>query len=409
MGEGVVAVVRGVFSSLFLVFLLLFSGSSLVKKAWAILDPVDFLALQAVGKSLEDMPGSAFFAGWDFTGDPCGFPGVFCAGDRVVALALGDPRAGSPGLSGRLDPALGRLSALAELSLVPGRVVGSIPDSLSLCSDLRFLALSKNFLSGPIPDSLGSLRRLRTLDLSYNQLSGSIPPSLPSIPAMANLVLCHNRLSGSIPAFPDSAPLLRMDLKHNDLSGPVPALPSALRYLSLSSNRLAGRVDGVLPRLTRLSYLDLSMNQLEGPIPGCVFSFPLQSLQLQRNFFSGPVAPSAAPSEVAIPVVDLSYNRFWGPVPPQLAAVGRLYLNNNRFTGEVPGRLVQGLMGGMQLLYLQHNYLTGVEISPAAAIPVGASLCLQYNCMVPPVDAPCPLKAGTQKTRPTDQCPEWQG
>ncbi|KAG1327762.1 LRR receptor-like serine/threonine-protein kinase ERL1 [Cocos nucifera] len=354
------------------------------------------------------MPGSAFFAGWDFTSDPCGFPGVFCAGDRVVALALGDPRAGSPGLSGRLDPGLGRLSALAELSLVPGRVIGSIPDSLSLCSDLRFLALSKNFLSGHIPDSLSSLRRLRTLDLSYNQLSGSIPASLPSIPTLANLVLCHNRLSGSIPAFPDGAPLLRLDLKHNDVSGPVPALPPSLQYLSLSSNRLAGRVDGVLPGLTRLNYLDLSMNQLEGPIPGSVFSFPLTSLQLQRNVFSGPVAPAAV-ADVAIPVVDLSYNRLWGPVPPQLAAVGRLYLNNNRFTGEVPGRLVQGLMGGMQLLYLQHNYLTGVEISPTAAIPVGASLCLQYNCMVPPVDAPCPVKAGTQKTRPTDQCPEWQG
>ncbi|OAY73164.1 hypothetical protein ACMD2_26974 [Ananas comosus] len=61
-----------------------------------------------------------------------------------------------------------------------------------------------------------------------------------------------------------------------------------------------------------------------------------------------------------------------------LAAAGRLYLNNNRFTGEVPARLVQGLMGGggLQVLYLQHNFLTGVEIAPAAAAALRPGLAL---------------------------------
>ncbi|VAH19029.1 unnamed protein product [Triticum turgidum subsp. durum] len=306
--------------------------------AEGILDPVDFLALQAVRRSLDDMPGSAFFDAWDFTADPCGFPGVYCDGNRVSALALGDPRAGSPGLTGRLDPALGRMSALTELSLI----------------------------------------------------------------------LCHNQLTGGIPSFPDSSPLLRMDLKHNALSGGVPGLPGSLQYLSLAANRLTGNVDFVLPRLTRLNYLDLSMNQLQGPIPASVFTLPLSVLQLQRNFFSGLLQPT---SDVTIPVVDLSYNRFWGPLSPLLAGIGQLYLNNNRFTGDVPSRLVQELVGtgGLQLLYLQHNFLTGIEISPSSSLPSGVSLCLMYNCMVPPVYAPCPIKAGTQNTRPADQCPEWRG
>ncbi|CAD5177652.1 unnamed protein product [Musa acuminata subsp. malaccensis] len=395
------------FLALFLLplgFALLASSRGVV----GILDPVDFLALQAIRKGLEDMPGSDFFSDWDFTADPCAFPGVFCAGDRVMALALGDPRAGYPGLQGSLDPALGRLSALAELSLVPGRVTGPVPDELAGCPDLRFLALSKNLLSGPIPAGLGALPRLRTLDLSYNQLSGPLPPSLTAAPTLSNLILCHNELSGTLPPFPDAASLLRLDLKHNQLSGPVPSLPPSLQYLALSHNTLTGPVDTVLPRLTRLIFLDLSSNLLEGPIPGSVFEFPLAALQLQRNAFSGKVEPPQ--EDVVIPVVDLSYNRLWGAVPPQLAAVGRLYLNNNRFSGEVPSRLVQGLSNGMQLLYLQHNFLTGIEIGPAAAaIPVGASLCLQYNCMVPPFDTPCPLKAGTQKMRPVYQCPDWRG
>ncbi|KAG6519376.1 LRR receptor-like serine/threonine-protein kinase ERECTA [Zingiber officinale] len=374
--------------------------------AAATLDPADFLELQAVRKQLEDMPGSHFFSAWDFTADPCEFPGVFCASGRVVALALGEPRAGSPGLRGRLDPALGRLSALSELSLVPGRVAGPVPDGLARCRDLRFLALSKNLLSGRIPAGLASLPRLRTLDLSYNRLSGPLPPALADAPVLSNIVLCHNQLSGHLPRFRDSAPLLRLDLKRNNLSGSLPPLPPSLHYLALGSNSLTGRVDAVLPRLNRLNFLDLSSNLFSGPIPASVFGFPLETLQLQRNAFAGPLTPRG---DVAVAVVDLSYNRFSGSVPPQLASAGRLYLNNNRLTGVVPARLIHGLSGRLQLLYLQHNFLTGIEISPAvAAIPLGAALCLQYNCMVPPFQTPCPLKAGAQGMRPADQCPQWR-
>ncbi|PKU80556.1 LRR receptor-like serine/threonine-protein kinase ERL1 [Dendrobium catenatum] len=388
------------------VFLILSLFVLVRSPAAAVLDPVDFVALQSIRKSLSDLPGSDFFSQWDFTGDPCSFPGVFCAGDQVVALALGDPRAGTPGLTGRLDPAIGRLSALSELSLVPGRVIGQIPDSISLCSSLRFLALSGNFLSGPIPPSFASLRHLRTIDFSFNILSGEIPPSISSLPALSNLVLCHNHLYGKIPSFPSSSPLLRLDVKHNNLSGELPALPLSIRYLAVSSNGLSGRIDGVIPQLTDLAYLDLSMNIFTGPIPATIFNLPLSSLRLQRNKFAGAVVP---PTDVKIPEVDLSYNRLSGAVSPLLAAVGRLYLNNNRFTGELPARFAERLeAAGMEVLYLQHNFLSGMQMSPAAEIPMTTSLCLQYNCMVPPVDAPCPLKAGRQKTRPVNQCPEWR-
>lgn len=385
----------------------LFSLSPAPPVVMAILSPVDFVALQNIRKSLEDMPGSTFFQGWDFTGEPCEFPGVYCEGDRVVALNLGDPRAGSPGLTGRLDPALGKLTALAELSLVPGRVIGVLPTSLSLCRSLRFLALSKNFIHGEIPAGLSALRELQTLDLSYNLLTGAIPRPIGKLPALTNLILCHNRLSGAVPTF-FSAKLVRLDLKHNDLSGGLPrySLPTSLQYLSLSYNRLSGPVDGLLPRLVRLNYLDLSMNKFTGPIPAAAFSLPVSSLQLQRNAFEGAVEPTA---QVSIPTVDLSYNRLYGRVSPLLSTVQNLYLNNNKFTGHVPSPFVDRLLeAGIQTLYLQHNFLTGMEISPAAAIPDSSSLCLQYNCMVPPVQTPCPLKAGKQKTRPTAQCVEWR-
>ncbi|KAG0470172.1 hypothetical protein HPP92_016872 [Vanilla planifolia] len=47
----------------------------------------------------------------------------------------------------------------------------------------------------------------------------------------------------------------------------------------------------------------------------------------------------------------------------------------------------------MRVLYLQHNYLTGMPISPATQIPSITSVCLQYNCMLPPVQTACPARA----------------
>ncbi|KFK42697.1 hypothetical protein AALP_AA1G028200 [Arabis alpina] len=374
----------------------------------AILDPVDFLSLQAIRKSLNDLPGSNFFQSWDFTSDPCTFAGVYCDGDKVISLNLGDPRAGSPGLSGRINPAIGKLSSLTELSIVPGRIMGALPTTISQLKHLRFLAISRNYLSGEIPASLGEVRGLKTLDLSYNQLTGTISPAIGSLPELTNLILCHNHLTGSIPSFL-SQTLTRIDLKRNSLTGTISptSLPPSLQYLSLAWNQLTGTVDRVLIRLNQLNYLDLSLNRFTGTIPGSIFAFPITNLQLQRNFFYGLVNPT---NHVTIQTVDLSYNRFSGQISPLLSSVENLYLNSNRFIGEVPASFVDRILSAsIQTLYLQHNFLTGIQISPAAEIPVSSSLCLQYNCMVPPLQTPCPLKAGPQKTRPTTQCNEWRG
>ncbi|KAK7260244.1 hypothetical protein RIF29_26134 [Crotalaria pallida] len=380
----------------------------MLQQVQGMLDPIDFLALQSIRKSLRDLPASEFFTSWDFTSDPCTFPGVYCSSDKVVALNLGDPRAGSPGLTGKLHPAISNLSALTEFTVVPGRIYGPLPRSLCDLKNLRFLAISRNFISGDIPSGLGQLRRLRTLDLSYNQLNGAIPPSIGTLPELTHLMLCHNHLSGPIPRFAMQT-LTRLDLRHNVLSGSIPpgSLPSSLRFLSLSWNQLNGQVDQVLIQLNQLNYLDLSLNQFSGLIPPQLFSFPLTNLQLERNQFYGPIEPV---EEVNIQTVDLSYNQLTGQISPMLASVQNLYLNNNGFTGQVPGSFVDQLLGaGIEILYLQHNYLTGIAINPAAEIPSSSSLCLQYNCMVPPIQTACPWRAGKQKIRPAEECNQWRG
>lgn len=367
------------------------------------LNPIDFLALQLIRKSLQDMPGSNFFSSWDFTSDPCNFSGVYCDRGRIVALNLGEPRAGSPGLIGRIHPSIGDFSALAEFTVVPGRIYGTLPASMASLKNLRFLGISRNYISGEIPSGIGQLRSLRTIDLSFNILTGKVPPAVAALPALINFIVCRNRLSGSIPWFA-SQTLTRLDLKHNYLSGCISpgSLPSSLQYLSLSWNNLDGALDRVLIRLSKLNYVDLSMNKFTGSIPGNLFSFPITNLQLQRNYFTGPVLPTR---QVSIPSVDLSFNQLTGQISPLFYTVQSLYLNNNRFTGEVPSGLIDGLLAGsIHVLYIQHNYLSGMKMNPMAKIPVRTSVCMQYNCMVPPVQTACPIKAGMQKTRPLSQC-----
>ncbi|OAY70966.1 hypothetical protein ACMD2_17624 [Ananas comosus] len=286
---------RLVLLSSLLLFLVLLSAP---KSAWAleatILDPVDYLALQAIPKSLFDMPGGAFFQSWDFTSDPCaGFRGVQCSGGRVVALALGDPRAGSPGLYGRLPPALSALSALSSLSLVPGRVSGPIPPALPLLPSLRFLALSSNLLSGPLPRSFSPA--LRTLDLSSNRLSGPSPPpssASPSSPPSAN------RFSGRVPGAVFTLPLASLRLQRNRFSGALrpdgPAPDGAT--VDLSYNRLTGRVPA---ELATAGTIYLNSNRFTGDVPAAlvarVTAGAVRLLYLQHNYLTGfALAPNSS-------------------------------------------------------------------------------------------------------------------
>ncbi|XP_047312700.1 leucine-rich repeat receptor-like serine/threonine-protein kinase SKM1 [Impatiens glandulifera] len=371
--------------------------------SFAMLNPIDFLALQLIRKSLHDMPGSNFFSSWDFTSDPCNFSGVYCDAGRVISLNLGDPRANSPGLIGHIHPAIGDLSSLAEFTVVPGKIYGTLPSTISMLHNLKFLGISRNYISGEIPPSLSQIRGIRTIDLSFNILTGKIPPAVAALPSLSNFIVCRNRLTGSIPRF-TSQTLTRLDLKRNSLSGSISidSLPSSLQYLSLSWNQLDGSLEKVLIRLNKLNYLDLSMNRFTGTIPGSLFSSPISNLLLHRNLFTGTIRPV---HQVTIQTVDLSFNRLIGEISPLFSDVENLYLNNNMFGGEIPTGLINGVLDGrIHVLYVQHNYLSGMKMNPMAKIPVRSSVCLQYNCMVPPVQAACPVKAGIQKTRPMSQC-----
>lgn len=105
--------------------------------------------------------------------------------------------------------------------------------------------------------------------------------------------------------------------------------------------------------------------------------------------------------------MDLSHNMLTGEISRVLVGVESLFLNNNRLIGIVPEEYTKSLyLGNTKTLYLQHNYLTGIRLETRVRLPDTTSLCLSYNCMVPPEVGltACPSSAGSQILRPAWQC-----
>ena len=92
------------------------------------------------------------------------------------------------------------LTALLQLIVFPGRVIGQILDILGNLHKIEFLAISKNSLSGPIQWSLNNLYSLHMLDLSYNQLQVSNHAGLTMNANLKILVFAHNDIVGEIPS-----------------------------------------------------------------------------------------------------------------------------------------------------------------------------------------------------------------
>ncbi|KAK0584986.1 hypothetical protein LWI29_021692 [Acer saccharum] len=375
---------------------------------------VDLAALASIKATLTDIPGTHFFSTWDFTSpDPCStFSGVTCSFNRVTILQLGTGLSDSPGLAGSLPPSISNLTELTQLLLFPGLVTGPIPPQLARLTSLRVISLTHNRLTGSIPTSFSSLKNLHTLDLSYNQLTGSLPPGLTELPQLKILILASNMISGELARV--STQLLHLDMKKNKLTGPLrsSSLPLSLRYLSLSENMMWGPLNGLLS-VSELVYLDLSMNQFSGPIPASLFNPTLSSLFLQRNNLSGVIPsrtldPTSSSSYGEGSTVDLSHNLLTGQLSTVLAGVESLFLNNNRLIGAVPEEYIKSVyLGTTTTLYLQHNYLSRFPLEAGFALPDTASLCLSYNCMVPPIGLKlmaCPASAGGLLSRPPSQC-----
>ncbi|XP_041027573.1 LOW QUALITY PROTEIN: probable inactive receptor kinase At5g58300 [Juglans microcarpa x Juglans regia] len=169
---------------------------------------LDFASIVPHGRKVNWSPATSVCTSW---------VGITCTlnGSRVVAVRLP-----GVGLYGPIPVnTLGRLDALAILSLRSNRLSGNIPTDVLSLHSLHYIYLQDNNLSGNIPSSFSS--QLIFLDLSFNSFTGNIPPSINNLTHLTGLNLQNNSLTGSIPHL-NLPGLKHFNLSYNHLNGSIP-------------------------------------------------------------------------------------------------------------------------------------------------------------------------------------------
>ncbi|KAB8108705.1 hypothetical protein EE612_044598 [Oryza sativa] len=201
-------------------------------------------------------------------------------------------------LSGNIPASLGRCVNITMIKWSENKLVGPIPSEIRDLVNLRVLNLSQNSLQGVLPVQISSCSKLYLLDLSFNSLNGSALTTVSNLKFLSQLRLQENKFSGGIPdSLSQLDMLIELQLGGNVLGGSIPSSLGRLVKLgialNISSNGLVGGIPPLLSNLVELQSLDLSLNGLTGDLD------MLGNLQLLH-------------------VLNVSYNRFSGPVPENL-------------------------------------------------------------------------------------------
>ncbi|KAL0724139.1 hypothetical protein Bca4012_038738 [Brassica carinata] len=296
--------------------------------------------------------------------DACQWPGVTCTpqGSRVTGISLSDST-----ISGSLFKNFSALTQLTYLDLSRNTMEGSIPDDLSRCGNLKHLNLSHNFLDGEL--NISGLSNLEVLDLSVNRITGDIHSSFPLVcNSLVVANLSTNNFTGRIDdMFNGCRHLKYVDFSSNRFSGNIWADFGSLVQFSVSENNLSASISASMFRKNctlqvNLAFLDLSRNDFGGDIQEIFGRFTqVKDLVLHGNYYFGGISSSNILKLPNIFRLDLSYNNFLGPLPPEISQMQSLkfliLLAYNNFNGEIPHEY--GNILSLQALDISFNRLNG--------------------------------------------------
>ncbi|KAL8495943.1 hypothetical protein ACS0TY_019894 [Phlomoides rotata] len=306
--------------------------------------PDDVSALLAFKNSFSN-PNS--LPSWDPQFHCCNWYGIQCneATNVVIGLDIA-----SVDLKGTIPPSISKLKNLSSLSLykIPN-LVGKIPPQIGQLPFLVYLLISSTNISGPVPHFLAHLNNLAILDLSSNRLSGSIPPSLTTLPSTFYIDLSRNHLTGPIPDlfshYPKDAGFPVLKLSHNMLSGKLPS-----SFANVNFNQI-----------------DVSSNSLSGDASAFFGKRVTSILVISRNKFEFDFSKVRFTEELT--VLDISHNKIYGSIPPQITKAVRLQSLNvsyNRLCGKIPTgwKLREGSESLDKTSFIHNKCLCGIPLDP---------------------------------------------
>ncbi|KAK3423617.1 hypothetical protein EUGRSUZ_F00281 [Eucalyptus grandis] len=229
------------------------------------------------------------------------------------------------------------------------RFSGEIPSSICKLSSLKYLDLARNNLFGSIPQCLGNLTNLWMLDLSANKFEGTLPRSLDTCASLLLLNVSHNRINDTFPKWLLEALSLEfIALQFNEFHGQIdpPTVlfhPSWLYSFSISNNNLGGQwPEEYFLHWLNLVTLDLSNNRFEGPLP---IPPPITQFYFSaNNKIGGKVSPLIC-NATELRVLDLSNNSLMGTLPECLMSFSKnlsvLNLRTNMIHGVIPRKFAK--------------------------------------------------------------------
>ncbi|KAK3423812.1 hypothetical protein EUGRSUZ_F00576 [Eucalyptus grandis] len=257
---------------------------------------------------------------------------------------------------------LNSLKTLTYLDLSSNKISGEIPRWFWGISHhtLEHLDLSTNLLEGVIQQL--HWKRLLYVGLQQNSLQGPLPIISPSTRYFyAN----NNGFTGeNSSSICQASSLLELHLSNNNLSGTIPQCfcnLTKLLLLDLSNNSLSGTVSSWFGNITysQLYYLDLRSNNFHGRInlTACELSFPsLRYLLISNNNFIG-WWPTNVFSNTSLSVIDLSNNKFEGPIPLPSPVTMYYSIANNVIIGRIPSLICNAT--NLEIINLSNNSLHG--------------------------------------------------
>ncbi|KAI3941686.1 hypothetical protein MKX01_018276 [Papaver californicum] len=280
------------------------------------------------------------FSNNQFSGE---FPNSLCSLPNLLDMSLSHNK-----LTGNIPTQVRNLKSLSSLSLSFNHFHGEIPEAISKLQNLWYFNVSSNNFSDPLPVSLKTkgIPSLLSLDLSYNNLHlGKIPDWILKR-KFTDIHLAGCNLKGALPKFLTPNSLNSIDFSDNQFNGGVSSFlikMSSLQKLKLSNNLLKFNVSEILKSTNRyLEVLDVSRNQITGEFLEFRSGLRLKSLSVSRNKISGRI-PSSISTLIELEKLDVSRNQIMGIIPPSLGELLSLKwsdLSVNRLTGKIPDSLL---------------------------------------------------------------------